>query len=364
MQKAAESGGFLFCTRRIRMIKAGIVGGTGYTGVELLRLLAQHPDVELAAITSRKEAGMPVADMFPSLRGRVSLAFSTPEDAPLKSCDVVFFATPNGVAMQQTRELLDAGVKVIDLAADFRITDIAEWSRWYGMEHACPDLVAEAVYGLPEINRDKIRGARLIANPGCYPTAVQLGFLPLVEAGVVDTGWMVADCKSGVSGAGRKAEIGALFAEASDTFKAYAVPGPSALAGNPPGPEPHGRLREGNERGPDLRAPPDPADPWHPRHALRKLTKDVDLQALFEQRYANEYFVDVLPAKSHPETRSVRASNLCRIAVHRPQGGDTVVVLSVIDNLVKGAAGQAVQNMNLLFDLPENTALTQIPVMP
>jgi N-acetyl-gamma-glutamyl-phosphate reductase len=346
------------------MIKVGIVGGTGYTGVELLRLLAQHPNVELTAITSRKEAGMPVAEMFPSLRGHVSLAFSTPDEAPLKSCDVVFFATPNGVAMQQTRELLDAGVKVIDLAADFRIQDVAEWSKWYGMEHACPDLVAEAVYGLPEINREKIRGARLIANPGCYPTAVQLGLLPLVEAGVIDTTWIVADCKSGVSGAGRKAEIGALFAEASDSFKAYAVPGHRHL------PE----IRQGvarmagREVGLTFVPHLTPLIRGIEATIYARLTSDVDLQALFETRYASEYFVDVMPAKSHPETRSVRASNLCRIAVHRPQGslaGDnTVVVLSVIDNLVKGAAGQAVQNMNILFDLPESTALRQVPVMP
>jgi N-acetyl-gamma-glutamyl-phosphate reductase len=342
------------------MIKAGIVGGTGYTGVELLRLLAQHPEVEITAITSRKEAGMKVAEMFPSLRGRVDLAFATPDEAPLKSCDVVFFATPNGVAMQQTRELLDAGVKVIDLAADFRITDIAEWSKWYGMEHACPDLVAEAVYGLPEINRDKVKGARLIANPGCYPTAVQLGFLPLVEAGVIDTSWIVADCKSGVSGAGRKAEIGALYAEAGDSFKAYAVPGHRHQ------PE----IRQGLARmaGHDvgLTFVPHLLPLIRGIHATlyAKLTKDVDLQALFEQRYAGEYFVDVLPAKGHPETRSVRASNLCRIAVHRPQGGDTVVVLSVIDNLVKGASGQAVQNMNILFGLAEHSGLTQIPVSP
>ncbi len=346
------------------MIKVGIVGGTGYTGVELLRLLAQHPEVELTAITSRKESGMLVAEMFPSLRGRVSLAFSTPDEAPLKSCDVVFFATPNGVAMQQTRELLDAGVKVIDLAADFRIQDVAEWSKWYGMEHACPDLVAEAVYGLPELNREKIKNARLIANPGCYPTAVQLGFLPLVEAGVIDTSWMVADCKSGVSGAGRKAEIGALFAEASDSFKAYAVPGHRHL------PE----IRQGvarmagREVGLTFVPHLTPLIRGIQATLYAKLNKDVDLQALFEARYANEYFVDVMPAKSHPETRFVRASNICRIAVHRPQGslaGDhTVVVLSVIDNLVKGAAGQAVQNMNILFDLPETTALMQIPVMP
>jgi N-acetyl-gamma-glutamyl-phosphate reductase len=346
------------------MIKVGIVGGTGYTGVELLRLLAQHPNVELTAITSRKEAGMPVAEMFPSLRGRVALAFSTPDEAPLKSCDVVFFATPNGVAMQQTRELLDAGVKVIDLAADFRIQDVAEWSKWYGLEHACPDLVAEAVYGLPEINRQLIKGARLIANPGCYPTAVQLGFLPLVEAGVIDTSWMVADCKSGVSGAGRKAEIGALFAEASDSFKAYAVPGHRHL------PE----IRQGvarmagREVGLTFVPHLTPLIRGIQATLYARLTQEVDLQALFEARYANESFVDVMPAKSHPETRSVRASNICRIAVHRPQGslaGDTtVVVLSVIDNLVKGAAGQAVQNMNIMFDQPETLALTQIPVMP
>jgi N-acetyl-gamma-glutamyl-phosphate reductase len=262
--------------------------------------------------------------------------------------------------MQQTRELLDAGVKVIDLAADFRITNIAEWSKWYGMEHACPDLVAEAVYGLPEINRAQVKGARLIANPGCYPTAVQLGFMPLIEAGVIDTSWLVADCKSGVSGAGRKAEVHTLFPEASDNFKAYAVPGHRHQ------PE----IRQGLARmaGHDVNLTfvPHLTPLIRGIHATlyAKLTKDVDLQALFEQRYANEYFVDVLPAKGHPETRSVRASNLCRIAVHRPQGGDTVVVLSVIDNLVKGAAGQAVQNMNILFGLNEQLGLTQVPVSP
>ena len=343
------------------MIKVGIVGGTGYTGVELLRLLCQHPEVELAAITSRKEAGMPVADMFPSLRGRVSLAFFTPEDAPLKNCDVVFFATPNGVAMQQTRALLDAGVKVIDLAADFRIQDLEVWSKWYGMEHACPDLVAEAVYGLPEINRDQIKGARLIANPGCYPTAVQLGFLPLVEAGVIDTNWMVADCKSGVSGAGRKAEVHTLFAEATDSFKAYAV------AGHRHQPE----IRQGLSRmaGHDvgLTFVPHLTPMIRGIHATlyaQLIDVDRDLQALFEARYANEDFVDVLPQGAHPETRSVRGANHCRIAVHRPQQGNTVVVLSVIDNLVKGAAGQAVQNMNVMFGLDERAGLGGIALLP
>ncbi len=342
------------------MIKVGIVGGTGYTGVELLRLLARHPQVELTAITSRKEAGMKVADMFPNLRGRVGLAFSTPEEAGLDKCDVVFFATPNGVAMQQTRALLDAGVKVIDLAADFRIKDVKEWESWYKLEHACPDLVGEAVYGLPEVNREAIKKARLIANPGCYPTATQLGFLPLIEHGLVDTGHLVADCKSGVSGAGRKAETHILFAEAADNFKAYAVPGHRHLPEIRQGLS----LAAGHKVG--LTFVPHLTPLIRGIHATlyARLTKEADLQALYEQRYAGEPFVDVLPAGSHPETRSVRGANVCRIALHRPQGGDVVVVLSVIDNLVKGAAGQAVQNMNLLFGFPEATAIDDIGLLP
>lgn len=342
------------------MIKVGVVGGTGYTGVELLRLLAQHPEVDLVAVTSRGEAGTAVADMFPSLRGRVSVKFTDPAISNLDKCDLVFFATPNGVAMQQTQALLNAGVRVIDLAADFRISDIAEWEKWYGMTHASPALVAEAVYGLPEVNREKIRGARLVANPGCYPTATQLGFLPLAEAGCIDTDHLIADTKSGVSGAGRKAEVGILFSEAGDNFKAYGVPGHRHL------PEIRQGLGRVAGRAVGLTFVPHLTPMIRGIHATLygRITKDVDLQALFESRYANEPFVDVLPAKSHPETRSVRAANICRIAVHRPQGGDTVVVLSVIDNLVKGAAGQAVQNMNIMFGFAEVTGLTQIPVLP
>ena len=342
------------------MLKAGIVGGTGYTGVELLRLLAQHPDVELSAITSRGEAGTRVADMFPSLRGSVDLAFSDPKDAPLESCDVVFFATPNGIAMQQARSLLDRGVRVIDLAADFRIKDVVTWEKWYGMQHATPDLVDEAVYGLPEVNREAIRKARLVANPGCYPTATQLGLLPLVEAGCVDTGNLIADCKSGVSGAGRKAETHILFAEASDNFKAYGVAGHRHL------PEIRQGLSIAAGVPVGLTFVPHLTPLVRGIHATlyARVTREEDFQALFERRYAKEPFVDVLPPKSHPETRSVRASNICRIAVHRPQGGDTLVILSVIDNLTKGAAGQAVQNMTLMFGFDECTALTQVPVLP
>lgn len=342
------------------MIKVGIVGGTGYTGVELLRLLTRHPQVELQAITSRKETGMPVAEMFPNLRGRLDLAFSAPEEARLEGCDVVFFATPNGVAMQQARALLDAGVKVIDLAADFRIKDVAVWEHWYKMKHACPDLVAEAVYGLPEINRASIRKARLIANPGCYPTAVQLGFLPLLEAGVVDAGFLVADAKSGVSGAGRKPETHILFAEAADNFKAYAVGGHRHWPEIKQGLEMFAGKPVGFTFVPHLM----PLIRGIHATLYARVSTDVDLQSLFEQRYAGEAFVDVMPAGSHPETRSVRGANVCRIAVHQPQGSDTAVVLSVIDNLVKGAAGQAVQNMNILFDLPEDVALADVGLLP
>lgn len=342
------------------MIKVGIVGGTGYTGVELLRLLARHPQAQLVAITSRKEAGMPVADMFPNLRGHVDLKFCDPQDAGLDQCDVVFFATPNGIAMQQARELLTAGVRVIDLAADFRIQDLGVWQKWYGMEHVCPDLVVQAVYGLPEVNREQIKTAQLIANPGCYPTAVQLGFLPLLEAGLVDESYLIADAKSGVSGAGRKAEVGALFAEAGDNFKAYAASGHRHL------PEISQGLARYAGKPVGLTFVPHLTPLIRGIHATlyARLTSESDLQALFEQRYQHEPFVDVLPFGSHPETRSVRGANTCRIALHRPQGGNTLVILSAIDNLVKGASGQAVQNMNIMFGLPETMGLELIGLLP
>ncbi|MFZ5510676.1 MAG: N-acetyl-gamma-glutamyl-phosphate reductase [Pseudomonadota bacterium] len=342
------------------MLKVGIVGGTGYTGVELLRLLAQHPGVELKAITSRGEAGTAVADMFPSLRGRVTLKFEDPKTAQLDRCDVVFFATPHGVAMEQTPALLAAGVRVIDLAADFRIKDLGEWEKWYRLKHTAPALVVEAVYGLPEVNRDKIRMARVVANPGCFATSVQLGFLPLLESGLIDPTHLIADAKSGVSGAGRKAEVHTLFSEASDNFKAYAVPGHRHL------PEIVENLKRATGQPVNMVFVPHLTPMVRGIHATlyARIAQEADFQALYERRYEREPFVDVLPAGSHPDTRSVRAANMCRIAVHRPAGGDTLVVLSVIDNLVKGAAGQAVQNMNIMFGLDECAGLSQIPVLP
>jgi N-acetyl-gamma-glutamyl-phosphate reductase len=345
-------------------IKAGIVGGTGYTGVELLRLLVQHPQVELKAITSRKEAGTAVARMFPSLRRRVELAFSEPSARALAGCDVVFFATPNGVAMGEARAVLEGGARIVDLSADFRIQDVAEWERWYKAKHAAPELVREAVYGLPEIHRERVREARLVANPGCYPTSVQLGFLPLIEAGVVDVAHLIADAKSGVSGAGRKTELNLMFSEASDNFAAYNV------MGHRHWPEIRQGLAQIAKRDVGLVFTPHLTPLIRGIHATlyARITKEADFQQLFEKRYANEPFVDVMPAGSHPDTRSVRAANTCRLAVHRPpeqaSRSDTIVVLSVIDNLVKGASGQAVQNMNLMFGLPETTGLEQVAVVP
>lgn len=345
------------------MIKIGIVGGTGYTGVELLRILATHPEAQITAITSRKEDGLPVSEMYPSLRGRVDIVFSAPDKANLKECDVVFFATPHGVAMAQAPELLAAGVKVIDLAADFRMKNVAEFEKWYGIPHTCTDVLEEAVYGLPELNRAAIKTARVVGNPGCYPTTMQLGFAPLLKAGIIDAGNLIADCKSGVSGAGRKAELSLLFSETSDTFKAYGV------SGHRHTPETIEQLQRISKDQVGLLFTPHLVPMIRGMHStlyarLNTEISNEDLQALFENAYKDEVFVDVMPFGSHPETRSTRASNMLRLALHRPNNGNTVVILVVQDNLVKGASGQAVQCMNLMFGLAENTGLMHVPVLP
>ncbi len=345
-------------------INVGIVGGTGYTGVELLRILSQHPQVELKAITSRSEEGVAVADMFPSLRGKVDLCFVTPENAALNQCDVVFFATPHGVAMSQAEELLAAGVRVIDLAADFRLQDTAVFEAWYKLPHRCPELLKnDSVYGLVEINRERIKNAQIIGNPGCYPTTVILGLAPLLEQGLIELDGIIADCKSGVSGAGRGASVANLLSEAGDNFKAYGVSGHrhhpeiseqlQQLAGAPVG------LTFVPHLVPMIRGM---FSTIYVR--IKPEARATDFQALFEARYAGERFVDVMPAGSLPETRSVRASNNLRIALSRPGDGDTLIILVVQDNLVKGAAGQAVQNMNLMFGLPESEGLEFVAVLP
>lgn len=348
---------------KVQVVKVGIVGGTGYTGVELLRLLVQHPEVELTAVTSRSEAGQRVDSLYPNLRGHLDLPFSEPSLDSLGQCDLVFFATPNGVAMKMARELVEKGVKIIDLAADFRLRNPATWSEWYGdgEGHACPDILEQAVYGMPELNRDAIAKAQVIANPGCYPTAVTLGYVPLLEAGIVDTAHLIADSKSGASGAGRQAKLGTLLCEASESMKAYGVPGHRHL------PEITQELTGVAGQPVNITFVPHLTPMIRGIHATcysTLKTSGQGLQALYENRYADEPFVDVMEPGSHPETRSVRGSNNCRIAIHQPQGGDTVVVLSVIDNLVKGAAGQAVHNMNIMSGFEETLGIDQVAVMP
>lgn len=344
------------------MIRVGIVGGTGYTGVELLRILALHNEVEVAVVTSRSDDGLSVNALYPSLRGSIDVCFTKPDVESLASCNVVFFATPNGTAMLMAEQLLARKVKVIDLSADFRIKDAAEWVKWYGMEHACPDLIADAVYGLPEINRAQITDANLIACPGCYPTAVQLGFLPLIEHGLIDSSHLIADVKSGVSGAGRKASVATLMSETGESFKAYASSGHRHL------PEIRQGLSLAAGKQVGLTFVPHLVPMIRGIHATLyaplKADTAAQLQALYEQRYADEHFVDVLPAGVHPDTRNVRGSNNCQISVVVPQGGNTVVILSVIDNLVKGAAGQAVQNMNLMFGFNEKQGLQTMALYP
>lgn len=348
----------------MKKIQVGIVGGTGYTGVELLRLLANHPHADVKVITSRSEAGMSVEDMFPSLRGRFDLCFSEPNMEDLKACDLVFFATPHGVAMSLTPELIEAGVRVIDLAADFRLNDLKVWQEWYGMKHSCPEVMQEVVYGLPELYREQIKSAKVIANPGCYPTAIQLGFQPLLKSGIVDLKHLVADGKSGISGAGRAAKVGSLSAETSESFKAYGINGHRHL---PEIEEGLTSMASGLKVGLTFVPHLVPMIRGIEATLYAKLTEDwsvEQLQALFESQYQDEPFVDVMPAGSMPDTRMVKGSNMCRMAVYRPAGGDVVVVTSVIDNLVKGASGQAIQNMNIMFDFTENCGLEQLALMP
>lgn len=343
------------------MIKVGIVGGTGYTGAELVRLLSRHPAVDIITMTSRSEAGTPIAALYPNLRGVSDGVFADPEDAPLAQCDVVFFATPHNVAMRSVPALLARGQRVIDLSADFRLRDVGVWERWYGETHVAPALCASAVYGLPEVNREAIRDAALVACAGCYPTSVQLGFWPLLAAGVVDPATLIAASASGVSGAGRQGKVDNLLTEAGDSFKAYGVAGHRHL------PE----IEQGlalMANGPvSLTFVPHLAPMSRGIHStlFAQLTDPAtDLQALFAAHYRDEPFVDVLPAGDTPRTASVRGANYCRIAVGQPQGRSTVVVTVVIDNLVKGASGQAVQAMNLMFGQPETTGLDVVPLLP
>jgi len=346
-----------------KTIKAGIVGGTGYTGVELMRLLLRHPWVEISCVTSRTDAGIAISSVYPHLTGLLDLQFIEPDIACLGECDVVFFATPHGIALNMSSALLEKGARVIDLSPDFRLKDTVVWEQWYGQQHSQPELLKTAVYGLPEVNRDEISKASLVACPGCYPTAVQLGFLPLLEAGLVDSRQLIADVKSGVSGAGRKAAISGLMSEAGEGVKAYAASGHRHL------PEIVAGLEAVTGRPIGLTFVPHLMPMIRGIHAtlyapLMQQTELEAVQAIYAKRYESELFVTVLPVGSHPDTQDVRMSNHCQIAIHQPQNKDVIVVLSVIDNLLKGAAGQALQNMNLMFGFDESTGLDAVACYP
>lgn len=343
------------------MISVGVVGGTGYTGSELLRLLAGHPAVELKVVTSRQEAGRALTDIHPHIRAYADLRFSEPSPEALAKCDVVFFATPHAAAMHLVPDLLAAGIRVIDLSADFRLRDAQLWADWYGEPHACPELIDEAVYGMPEVNREPIVDARLVACPGCYPTAVLLGLMPLLENGVVGFDNLIADAKTGVSGAGKSLKTPFLYGEMAESFKAYGVAGHRHL------PEIRQELARAAGAPVGVTFVPHLAPMIRGIHATlyaQPVGQPGDLQTLFEKRYAAEPFVDILPAGSTPETRSVRGANDCRIAVHRAAGSDTIVVLSVVDNLVKGAAGQGVQCLNLMQGFDESEGLRTPALLP
>ena len=355
------------------MLQAAIIGGTGYTGVELIRLLSSHPQVTIKWLTSRTEAGKPVASIFPSLRGISDLTYSDLGEGTLEaltSCDVVFFATPHGVAMQQAEALVAAGVKVIDLAADFRLQSLQSFEQWYKHKHACPELLKQAVYGLPEINREAIKNANVIGNPGCYPTTAILGLKPIIEAqndkgeAVIEPR-IVIDAKSGVSGAGRQAKLNLNYAETTDNFNAYGVTG-------------HRHLPEIEQGVHDLLQSKFTHNIRFLPHLVPMIRGmfttihlgltdagcELDLQQLYEQTYQHEKFIDVLPSGEFPDTRSVRASNRLRIAVHQDNDNKSATILVVQDNLVKGAAGQAVQCMNVMFGFDESLGLDHVPVVP
>ena len=341
-------------------IKVAVVGGTGYTGSELIRLLMNHPKVDLVSIVSQSKAEEKVVDVLPHLDTCQAMTFSKEIKDPAQ-VDVVFFATPNGVAMTQVEKMLEHKIRVIDLAADFRLADAQQWKEWYGSDHSCPELLSTAVYGLPECYREQIKSAKIVANPGCYPTSVILGFKPLLESQLINADYLVADSKSGVSGAGRSADPTLSYAECNENFKAYKASAHRHF------PEIHNQLK--NIASSDIEFAFTPhllpiSRGIHSTLYFRTQASQSQLQRCFEQAYQDEPFVKILEANSHPETRYVRGTNYCLIAVHKQKGNSCGKVLVTIDNLVKGAAGQALQNMNIMFGLDETLGLSSVAIVP
>jgi len=351
-------------------IPVGLVGVTGYTGMELTRVLAGHPGLELVRATSRSEAGKPLAALYPFLAGpgdlgkMGALTVTMPDPADLASaCKLVFLAVPHKTAQEIAAALIAKGVKVVDLSADFRLRDKATYEKWYATPHTEPKLLAEAVYGLPEMYREKMRTARLIANPGCYPTSAILGLLPALEAGLVHTDDLVVDSKSGTTGAGRKASVGTLFCEVQDSFKAYNLTRHrhtpeieqevSLLAKTPVALSFNTHLLPIN-RG--------ILSTIYTR--LKKPATLAEVHALYAERYKDEALVRVLPLGTLPETRFVRGTMFCDVGLAVDERIGRLIIVTAIDNLCRGASGQAVLGANLMLGLPETEGLPLAPLMP
>lgn len=342
-------------------LKIGIVGATGYTGVELLRLLVGHQKVMLHVVTSDTEKGKHITDVFPNLSGFLDMQFSAHDSPLLHECDVIFFATPHATSMYKIPKLLDGQIKIIDLSADFRLQDPAQWKHWYGVEHAAPELLERAVYGLPEMNRQQIAKADLVANPGCYPTAILLGFLPLLEKNYVAIDSLIADAKSGCSGAGRKAVLNNTFSEISGSLSAYSISGHRHL------PEICQVLSQSAKQAIDLTFTP------HLIPMVRGIFAtlysqlnqvDIDITDMYQKRYNDEPFIDIVNTVEKISTSSVYGTNMCRILVKQTHDSNKLTVMSIIDNLVKGAAGQAIQNMNIMFGFCEEMGLKHPAIYP
>ena len=345
------------------MIRIGIVGASGYTGVELARLLCGCPDVTLTVATSRQYKGMKLADVYPNLAGMVDIVCEDLPAAELaERADLFFTAVPHQTAMAIVPVLLQAGKKVVDLSADFRLHDAAVYEKWY-QKHTAPEFLAEAVYGLPELHRQQIAKARLVANPGCYPTSVVLGLAPLLQAGAVEPETIIVDSKSGASGAGRTAQTGTLFCEVTEGFKAYKV------AAHRHTPEMEQEISGLCKKPVVISFTPHllPISRGILSTIYAKLAKpmtDIEVCALYKSFYSDEAFVRVCETGTFPATQFVRGSNFCDIGFKTDSRTGRIIVLAAIDNLVKGAAGQAVQNMNLMCGLPETTGLRAVPLFP
>jgi N-acetyl-gamma-glutamyl-phosphate reductase len=346
------------------MMHVAVVGASGYTGVELLRILQSHPEVAVTCVTSEQSAGKRISDVFPSLRSRCDMLLENLEPVRIaERADLVFTALPHKAAMEVVPTFLKLGKRVIDLSADYRLHDAAEYERWYE-PHLSPGLLKKAVYGLPEVRRSKIAKAKLVANPGCYPTSIILGLAPLLEKGLIDPASIIADSKSGVSGAGRSAKVDNLYCEVNDGFKAYGVGG---VHRHIPEIEQELSLLAGKKLAVTFTPHLVPMDRGILSTVYSVPLKPVvasELTALFEQHYYGEPFVRVLPTGQFPSTAYVRGSNFCDIGVSVDQRTGRVIVVSAIDNLVKGASGQAVQNMNLVCGFPENMGLEGLALFP